>query len=239
MQRLLFCLFLFFAALMALAAYVVQTFGWPGLLGMLATGAVFGYVVSKLLPRMLFASLTAPMRAASEILEGATVRVHGFTTADAPVGFDPHEQIGYDPSGGDDEHDEYDDGPGYPQTLDWYHLDVTITPKSSLTEEPERLSHRKWQLDQIVLVNADPDSRPASPIPIGLGTVAAGLMPAGVIAEKEVWSGFEFANFDGEPVWGIQRCRFLVGIPKNVRRIAFVYNLFARFGDIPVPTQGR
>jgi hypothetical protein len=60
-----------------------------------------------------------------------------------------------------------------------------------------------------------------------------------VVAEKLIWDGLEFVAHDGEEVWGIQRLRLHLGIPQGVTRIAFVYQMFVRFGDIAVPPRSN
>ena len=86
---LLLIVFLILAALlMCAAAFVVQQFGWPGLLGVMVAFATFAYVLAHFLPRMLFASLTQPLRRRGQILEGSTVRVNAFVPAEAPDAFE-------------------------------------------------------------------------------------------------------------------------------------------------------
>jgi hypothetical protein len=67
----------------------------------------------------------------------------------------------------------------------------------------------------------------------GLANLASG--PMCLIAERLIWDGLEFVAHDSEEIWGIQRLRLHVGVPEGIQRIAFVYQMFARFGEIPVP----
>ena len=58
----LLSLLVFFVGTMLLSAYIVQVFGWMGLLAVLAGAAVFAYVLARFLPRFLLASMTAPLK---------------------------------------------------------------------------------------------------------------------------------------------------------------------------------
>lgn len=231
MSRLLIVLFVLFAGLMALAAFVVQTFGWLGFAAVLASAAVGGYVFARFLPRFLMSAFTAPWRRMGQILAGATVKVNAFLSAEPPSEFEPSWE-------------DEQEGPQYGQVpygaiqrgkYDWYTLDVTITPASSVEGEPETLTGKKWQPDALMIVPAD-DSSPSVPGVLGSlpQLTAAGMC---LVAEKLLWDGLDFVAHDGDEVWGIQRLRLHLGIPQGVTRIAFVYQMFVRFGDIPVPVR--
>jgi hypothetical protein len=123
------------------------------------------------------------------------------------------------------------------QSVDWFSLDVTITPPSSLSADPEKLTGKKWQPDALLIVSADQGNSPLPDFMGGLSNLAGGgICP---VVEKLLWDGLEFVPHDGEEVWGIQRMRLHLGIPESVKRIAFVYQMFARFGNIPVPARDR
>ncbi len=230
--RLLLVLFLVFAGLMALAAFVVQAFGWIGLLAVLGSAAVGGYVFARFLPRFLMAAFTAPLRRMGQVLAGATVKVNAFLTAEPPAQFEnlwneegelPFEQNPY--------------GANFRDRYQWYTLDVTITPASSMQGEPETLTGKKWQPDALLVVPADEAGSSGPNFLGGLPHLATQGMC--LVAEKLIWDGLEFVAHDGEEVWGIQRLRLHLGIPKDVTRIAFVYQMFVRFGDIPVPPRSN
>ena len=76
---------------------------------------------------------------------------------------------------------------------------------------------------------------------LGLGVTAALAAPFMIVGndEKLIWDGLDWVSHDGEEVWGIQRLRLHLGIPQGVTRIAFVYQMFVRFGDIPVPPRSN
>jgi hypothetical protein len=232
---LLLGVFLALATLMCAAAFVVQQFGWPGLLGVMVAFATFAYVLAHFLPRMLFASLTQPLRRRGQILEGSTVRVNAFVPAEAPDAFD---ESSYDEGDFPSSIHEFQKARGrMMQAVDWFTLDVTITPPSSLGADPENLTGKKWQPDALIIVSADRDNSPLPDFMGGLANLAGGGIC--VVVEKLLWDGLEFVPHDGEEVWGIQRMRLHLGIPESVQRIAFVYQMFARFGNIPVPSRDR
>lgn len=232
-RRFLLIVFLFFAALMALAAWIVQAFGWVGFLAALAVFVAGAVVFARLLPRFLVSTFTAPLRRMGQILDGATVKVNAFHVAEPPASFE----------GG---WEEGDAAPSFEQMqfanaqrdkYDWYSLDVTITPVSSLKGEPETLTGKKWQPDALMVVAGDDSKSPLPNFLGGLPNLAAGGMC--LLAEKVIWDGLEFVAHDGDEVWGIQRLRLHLGIPQGVTRIAFIYQMFVRFGDIPVPPRSN
>lgn len=233
LRRFLFIVFLFFAGLMALAAWVVQTFGWIGFLAALATFVAGAVVFARLLPRFLVSTFTAPLRRMGEILEGAVVKVNAFQSAEPPAEF----ESGWEESEGAPSFEQMQMAQSHRAKFDWYTLDVTITPASSVKGEPETLTGKKWQPDALMVVSSDGSKSPLPNFLGGLQNLAAGGMC--LLAEKLIWDGLEFVTHDGEEVWGIQRLRLHLGIPQGVTRIAFIYQMFVRFGDIPVPPRSN
>ena len=60
------------------------------------------------------------------------------------------------------------------QAVDWFTLDVTITPPSSLSADPEKLTGKKWQPDALIIVSADRDNSPLPDFMGGLANLAGG-----------------------------------------------------------------
>src|SRR5262249_17229690 len=156
--------FLILAALMCAAAFIVQQFGWFGFAGVIVAFATFAYVLAHFLPRIMFASLTQPLRSRGKVLDGATVRVNAFLPAEAPDSLD---ESSYEESDFPSSIHEFQKARGrMMQAVDWFTLDVTITPPSSLHAEPEKLTGNKWQPDSLLVVSAD---RGNSPLPDFMG----------------------------------------------------------------------
>src|SRR5262249_24058726 len=70
--------------LMATGALVVQLYGWPGFLVFCATLVLLGYMVRKILPRVLFGLMTRSLRQMGTALHGAHIVVHAVRPSEPP-----------------------------------------------------------------------------------------------------------------------------------------------------------
>lgn len=103
------------------------------------------------------------------------------------------------------------------EDLAFYEIEATIAPDTARAED------LPWEADELCLIDAD---RLAA---------AEGEMESGhPIRDVRLVEGGKYADYSGEPCNGAQRIRFVVGLPKAIRRVKFLYYT-AEFGEIALP----
>ena len=242
-----------FVALMAVAALVVQEYGWPGFLAFLVGLVVLGYVLRLGLPPLFMYLITRPMRQMGAALRGARIVVHAVTPCDPP----PEEEWEGDPSDDDDddyrgrrltdrrrrddedeadddedEEDEDEGDEGETGPLDWYQIELTVEPPDGGSIEGRIVTRHAWSPQLIGAAGPRPPGRP--------GNRFRGWPPGdefdGAVqhAEIELWTGSDYEPPDDQ-VYGRQRLRLRVGVTREVRTVTITYAHFTDIGEVRLP----
>ncbi len=201
-------------ALCVLAVYLLLTvcafqfFGFFGLVGMFVLtilGAIGG---KKLLGVALKKAFLLPFKAKGSVLASATAKVNSVSRAPEPVR--------------DSLSDDDDDSDMEPtKNLNWFMMDVTITPKPMKNQSEQCFS--MWEPGELCVVP--------------YGVTGDAIMnqefddeDACEIAECQIWHGSEFVKDEGMKFEGEVRLRLHVGVAPEVTSVAFQY-YFEVFGE--------
>lgn len=225
-------------ALMALAAVVVQEYGWVGFLALLGVLLLLGYAVRKGTRPLLLYLVTRPVRRWAAALRGARIVVHSIgpcappPAAEYDLRADP-EAIGDDgewveaADSGDVEPEEDEDAAG---PIAWYQIDFTVIPPGGQSSEGRIVTRRGWSPQLVGAVGP----RPGSTGPFG-GWPPPDPVPGDVPSlGPDAWTGSDWADPDGT-VFGERRLRLRVGVARNVRAVTITYARFTELGLINLP----
>jgi len=230
-----------FVVFAALAVWAYQTWGFWGFVGALAAFVIFLWLLMKSIGAAFKRLFMMPFKMKGAVLKNAVVTVHSITPAAPPVieaDYDDMEEDDYDedkaraltgPNGAemqsDDEYDddEEDDHEDYedeeePEDLDWYQIDVTITPQQ--TEGPFML----WEPGDLTLVR--PDSKGGFEDDDGLGRIE-GVM---------IWHDGQWHEDDASKYPGPQRVKLHAGVNRGARRAKLKYYFEVLEGELELPT---
>jgi hypothetical protein len=241
-RNILIGLVVFFVLLMATAALIVQTYGWPGFLVFVAALVVLGFVGWWLLPQLFGFLLTRPMRQMGAVLKGARIVVHSVTPCDPPPEMEwnadeddeppritdrPRDQ---DDPDADDDGDDGDDEPIRP--LDWYRLEFSVIPTDAGPTEGRMVTRRSWMPAMIGAAGVTPPLSRSNPL--------RGWPPPEQFtdnvqhADVEIWNGDEFET-PGDEVFGEQRLQMRVGVTPDVDVVTITYVQFNNLGEVRLP----
>jgi len=243
--------------LMAVAALIVQEFGWTGFFVVAGVVAVLLYVAKKSLPRLFMSLVTRPLRRMGAALRGSRIDVHSVTPCEPPPAEEydqeydgaEHDDDGPpaiadrrrtsdrtyaaddDDDGIDDEEPDADEEPVV-GPLDWYHVEFTLVPPDAGPSEGRIVHRRSWSPQMLGALGAQPDQRNRHPYlswPPDFENLAAVN-----VAEIEVWNGTDYEITDAE-LYGEQRLRLRVGVARNVAAIVITYAHFTELGEVRIP----
>lgn len=169
--------------LMALAAFVVEWFGWKGFLVYIGVLVLTLFAARRMIPWLMMRLMMRPMRMAARVLRGATITVHSVVPTSAPESVTEDDDDDYEEgptirSGGairdrrrddadndddmdddeDDEGEEDDEAPYSPADMDWYLVDFTLTPGGENSPEGRVLHRKSWDLNLVSF--HQPDVKP-------------------------------------------------------------------------------
>jgi hypothetical protein len=183
--------------------WLVARWHWLGLLAVLGMAAVMWFSALYIAPRALHRTILIPFEAKACVLEGAEITVHSFSPAAPPA--EDGEEVHLLTDGGEDASTATP--MAQTESLDWYLLDCTITPK-----EPEG-PFQLWEPGELYPVRAD--------APAGWEFDEAYLL--GKMGEVAVLQGEEWQPEDGRRFGGTQRLRLRIGIPPGTYRFCLRY----------------
>lgn len=238
-------LLLALVVLMAVAAVVVQEYGWTGFLVVILSLAALGYLARQALPRLLGYLVLRPLRRMGAALQGARITVHAVTPCEPPEEYadtdedesppaiadhrdpDDEDDEGAEEEFGEDEEEE-DDGP-----FDWYRIELTVTPKDAGSSEGRMVTRRAWNPGLVGATGPRPPLTSANPF---RGWPPPDQFPGGVVChfDAEVWDGKEYQP-GAEQVFGEQRLRLRVGVARSVSEVTVTYAHFVDVGRVPIP----
>ena len=245
-KYILLILILILIALMAVAAVVVQEYGWVGFAVFLGVLVLFGYVIRKAIPRLFMHMATRPLRRMGAALHGARIVVHSVEPCDPP----PSEEYypGDDPEGiedelepegewdqavndkdevNDEEHAEVPAGP-----FDWYQIEFSVIPPGEESSEGRIVSRPGWRPQMIGAVGPRPRLGSTSPF---RGWPSPGQFRDSVLSlPPQVWTGSGYLDLS-ETVFGEQRLRMRVGVTRAVRSVTITYVQFTDLGEVQLP----
>lgn len=112
---------------------------------------------------------------------------------------------------------EDSDGEVRDEDMDWYHLDVTITPK------PSPGPFQQWEPSELVLVAPDAKGDPLEDHDLGR------------IANVEIWQDGEWQDDDVSKYPGSQRVRLHAGVNRGTRRAKLMYYFHILEGELVLP----
>jgi hypothetical protein len=229
---------LLFAAFAAIAIWAYNTWGLWGFFGTLLGFVAFFWVLSKMIGAAVKRVFFMPFKMKGAVLKNAVVTVHSVTPAGPPVidVYDEDEDDEYeeqrlleDGRGHasdsrsaayeeiEEEDDEFDEDDEPSEPLDWYHLDVTITPKAA--QGPFRL----WEPGELALVEASAK---------GDDFAADDL---GHVDGVQVWHEGNWQDDDGSKYLGPQRLRLHAGVVRGARRARLKYYFEILEGEVELP----
>jgi hypothetical protein len=248
----LLALLLLLVLLMAGAALVVQEYGWPGFLALLAGLVVLAFVFRLVVPWLLRSMVAWPLRRMGRPLRGARIVVHSVTPCAAPPpeewegagteddddGEDPNfggriaDRLsdGDDEADADEEEDEDDEAPAGP--LDWYQVELTVVPPGGGSIEGRMVTRHAWNPYLIGAVGPRPPLGSSNPF---RGWPPPEQFPDSVQChEAELWAGSEFGPLEAH-VFGEQRLRLRVGVTRATQAVTITYAHFTDIGQVQLP----
>jgi hypothetical protein len=248
----LLALALLLVLLMAGAALVVQEYGWPGFLALLAGLVVLAFALRFAFPWALRRMVAWPLRRMGRPLRGARIVVHAVTPSEAPPreewagdGSDDYDD-GEDPNFGgraigdwdedDADGDEEDAGDEDEETpagpLDWYQIELTVVPPGGGSIEGRMVTRHAWNPYLIGAVGPRPALGSSNPF---RGWPPPAQLPDSVHGhEAELWTGSEYGPLESH-VFGEQRLRLRVGVTRDVRAVTITYAHFTDIGEVQLP----
>lgn len=208
-------LLLVFIAFVVLTVVAFKLLGWGGLAVMALLIVVAAMIIKRLAVKALQSLMTSPFKIKGAVLKNADVRVHGVTPTAAPTG-----QVIDARVDDDDQHSAHGLDDFAPAELNWYHMDVTITPGQS--SGPMTM----WEPGELVL---------ASPLARG-GDLAEleALDEVGSVRGLQIWEDGGWQEDEGYKFGGPQRLRLLAGVKPGIRQVKLRY-YFEVFGSIEIP----
>jgi hypothetical protein len=201
MLRILIALFLAFFVVLLAALFYLPTWGFLLVLG----GCFLALMASArwLTSRAIGSLFSVPFRAKGMVLTNAAADVHSVARVAAPAsaeGLDDGEQ----------------------QPLDYFEIDVTITPR------PSPGPFHFWEPGELALVPAKARVAKLEDHPERTG-----------VSGVEVFEDGKFGPDEGMKYFGKQRLRLTVGVPQGGERTwAFLY-YFSKFGKLTLPPIGE
>jgi hypothetical protein len=152
-------------------------------------------------------------RALGKALNGATVTVHAITAVPEP------DRSVWIKDAEDEEFEADLEASGMPEgKYDWYHIDVTITPKSP----DANVEAVAWEPGMVHFCKAD---RKLEALEIDVHCL---------IAQVEWWQGGKFEECDSGMAYGTKRLRFYAGFEPGTDQVKLHY-LGHIFGDLRLP----
>jgi hypothetical protein len=228
-RLLLLAFLLFFLVFGALAVWAYNMWGFWGFVGVGLGLVVFFWLVFKLLGVALKRLFLTPFKMKAVVLKDAVVTVNSITPAGPPVieadydaaDYDAEERRLEDRSGdGDDElNEDYDDEDEEvpDKDLDWYHLDVTITPKAG----PGPFQH--WEPGELMLVDVNTKGHDFEADDLGR------------VSGVEVWLNDGWKPDAAGKYPGPQRLRLHAGVNRGTRRARLKYYFEILEGELVLP----
>lgn len=228
--------------LMAVAAVVVQEYGWTGFLIVILSLVALGYLARLALPRLIRYLFNRSLRQMGAPLLGARITVHAVTPCeppppdeyeDAPEAIadrqDPEDEDDEEEFVEDDEDDQDDEDEG---PYDWYRIELTVTPKDAGSSEGRMVTRRAWSPGMIEAVGPRPPLGSADPF---RGWPPPDQFPGSVrTAEVEAWDGQAYRP-ETEQLFGERRLRLWVGVSRSVSEVTITYAHFVDVGRVPIP----
>jgi hypothetical protein len=245
---------------MAGAALVVQEYGWPGFLALLAGLVILAFAFRLVVPWLLRRMVAWPLRRMGRPLRGARIIVHAVTPCEPPPreewegvdeaddwddGEDPNfgppriadrrdrdadEDEAEDADSEDDGEDEEQETPDAP--LDWYQIELTVVPPGGGSIEGRMVTRKAWNPYLIGAVGPRPPLQSTNPF---RGWPPPDQFPDSVQSEEaELWTGSEYGRLESH-VFGEQRLRLRVGVTRDVRAVTITYAHFTDIGEVPLP----
>jgi hypothetical protein len=225
MGKILFILAVLVLLVMVVTVALLKMLGAKGLVlaFILVLIAIWGGI--KVIGKVFKALLVSPFKAKGQVLRDATVKVNAITSTGGPA-------VRVED---DDEGCQRDFS-----TLNWYSLDVTITPG----EACDRTPFQSWDADELALVAFDAQ-------PVAFDDDKEDDCEVCLIYLTEIWLQGDFRLYESmedfideenelntdELVVGIagpERLRMMIGVKPGDRRLKFEYHL-EHFGDIRIP----
>jgi hypothetical protein len=233
-KYLLLILILVLIALMAVAAVVVQEYGWVGFLILLGVLAVLGYAVRKGTRPLLMYMISRPMRRWGAALRGGRVIVHSVEPCDPPR--EEEHDIRDDPEAIEEETADYDDSEYQDEEpigpFDLYQIEFTVVPPGGESSEGRIVTRRGWRPQLIGAVGPRSPLESASPF---RGWPPPDQFPGHVQSlPAQVWTGAEYEEAI-ERVFGEQRLRMRIGVTRTVRSVTITYAQLTDLGVIDLP----
>jgi hypothetical protein len=227
---------------MAVAAVVVQEYGWVGFLILLGILTIIGFVVRKGMRPMLMYMVTRPLRRMGAALRGARIVVHSIEPCDPPPNqHDPRDDPDAIEHGAESEWDQAADDEDVERDeveaesagpFDWYQIEFTVVPPGGESSEGRIVTRRGWSPQLIGAVGPRPRLGSTSPF---RGWLPPGQFPDTVLSlSAEVWTGSEYET-PVEMVFGEQRLRMRVGVTRTVQSVTITYAQFTDLGVLQLP----
>jgi hypothetical protein len=199
------------AGLVVLGLIAYKMWGIWALVGLIVFLVVLPFALKLLGGWLLKQLFMIPFKAKGRVLSGAKATVNSVKPAEAPA---------RTWSEADPDQEDPDQEVRLPRLLDWYWIDVTITPR------PTTGPFQFWEAGELLLV----------PPHVKSGTIDDGDEGSGELAELQVWQNGAFGPDEGYKYPGEQRLNLLVGIPQGQRKCRFRY-YFEIFGEVDLPTR--
>lgn len=193
---------------------VYYFFGLVGLFVIAALGILALASLKWLVVRGIHAAITRPFRAKSAVLRDAEVAVQRIAPISAPA---EHHAL---PA------DEDDDPSGSYDRLDWFEVEVKVSP------HPATGPFTYWEPGELAL--ADENARSGMEESNTSDESDRTVSDVGVIGQVEIWQDGRWVEDEGYKVTGEQRLRLRIGVAPGHRRIRWRY-YFEVVGLIEVP----
>jgi hypothetical protein len=198
------------AVLAALLVFAIKFLPWWASLILLSIGIAGVRWGTKHVLKRIF---IVPFKMKGKALAGATVKVHGFTSAPVPSS-----------SRYEDEEVDAETHQRY-QQLEWFYLDVSITPP----ENREECGFALWEPGELLLVPMDVK---AKELENGFDSDAC------EIYDRKILVADRFMEDEECKYEGAQRLQLHIGVLPNIHQLQFQY-YFELFGQVGLPVTVR
>jgi len=259
LKFILFCILLCFIGAGYAAYQYAGVMGVLGFLGLILLGLIALPIIFKLvLQKYLVGPLKEGLKTMFTHLEGAELEVHSVHKTIQPDYYTPeYEDDYYDEDDFDDEdEEEFSHEPFTPPELDWYEVELTITPAPPKDGEPEET----WEVGMLQIVspqnlqladqfkklkdesrediNEDDDEEDSSEWSRDIGRFW--LYRDGDFKEVLIWDDAEEPDEEYYELTGPQRVKLEISVPQGAPRAKLITNFrdLIEF-DLPVEEASR